>query len=68
MKFLGHDLPLPSGKSFEKTRQFLIDSPPLSNKEVLRRFIRKYGDKINAETVAIVLAMLFEGMEKTKSF
>jgi hypothetical protein len=66
LNFLGHDLPLPSGKSFEKTRQFLIDCPPSSNKDCLRLFIRKYGDKINSETTAMVLAMLFEGMDKNK--
>ncbi|GMO55562.1 MAG: hypothetical protein Ta2A_00520 [Treponemataceae bacterium] len=56
MNFLGNSLPIPSDKSFDKARQFLIDCPPSvsSNKEVLRRFITKYGDRIDAETTAFL--------------
>jgi hypothetical protein len=62
MNFLGYEFLLPDNESFRKTRQFLIDSPPSSNKDCLRRFIRKYGDKIDSETTAMVLAILFEGI------
>jgi hypothetical protein len=64
MNLSGYDFLFPGGESFEKARQFLIDSPPSSNKDCLRRFIRKYGDKIDSETTAMVLAVLFEGISR----
>jgi hypothetical protein len=65
MNIFGHNLPIPDNESFDKARQFLIDCPPASsNKEVLRRFITKYGGRINAETTAFTLAVLFEGVNR----
>jgi hypothetical protein len=53
----------PGKESFNKARQFLTANSPLSNKEYLRLFLRKYGDRINCEATAKALVILFEGIE-----
>ena len=51
---------IPKKESFEKARDFILAHPSFSQKEYLRLFIKKYGDKIDPKNFAELLVWMFE--------
>ncbi|GHV93210.1 hypothetical protein AGMMS50268_37130 [Spirochaetia bacterium] len=61
MNLLG--LELPDEMDFKDARDFLHQNLTLSKKELLRLFIKKYGDRINGKAFAYLLPFMFHALK-----
>jgi hypothetical protein len=60
MNLLG--LELPDDKDFKDARDFINQNSTSSEKELMRFFIKKYGDRLRGKTFAYLLPFMFHAL------